>query len=168
MPEADLDQPPRRTPAGDELTALVLRVFRLNGRFLEAADIIAAPAGLTSARWQVLGAVLDQPRSVAEIARRMGLARQSVQRVADCLVDDGMATYLPNPRHQRAKLLAPSARGWQAIEVLRPRQWAWADNVAAVIGWEQLRSVNAVLDTLLIELNGDYAPHASSANQRQA
>src|SRR5687768_12576510 len=72
--------PVDHTEGGAELTQIVLAVFRLNGDFLAAADEIAAPAGLTAARWQVLGAVLDAPRTVPEIARLMGLSRQGVQR----------------------------------------------------------------------------------------
>ena len=99
---------PARSAAGDALTDLVLPVFELNGEFLAAAKDIAEPAGLTPAWWQVLGATLDEPLPVAEIARRvgLGLARQSVQRTADLLVEQGWATYRDNPHHRRAKLLA--------------------------------------------------------------
>lgn len=96
----------KRSSGGDALTELVLKVFRLNGRFLEVADDITGGGGLTAARWQVLGAVLREPLSVAAAARSMGLTRQSVQRLADVLVDEGLCTYLDNPAHRRAKLLA--------------------------------------------------------------
>ena len=71
---------PRRTPAGDALTELVLPAFELNGEFLAAAETMTRPVGLTPAWWQVLGATLDEPLTVAEIARRvgLGLARQKV------------------------------------------------------------------------------------------
>jgi hypothetical protein len=44
------------TSAGRTLTDLVLEVFRLNGRLLAAGDRLSKTVGLTSARWQVLGA----------------------------------------------------------------------------------------------------------------
>jgi DNA-binding MarR family transcriptional regulator len=96
--------PASSRPAGEALTDLVIRTFRLNGLFLAMGELMARPAGLTSARWQVLGAILREPLSVSAIARAMGLTRQSVQRLADALVSDGMAEYLRNPRHRRAKL----------------------------------------------------------------
>lgn len=125
----------RRTAAGDALTALVLPAFELNGEFLEAARAIAAPAGLTPAWWQVLGATLEEPLTVSEIARRvgLGLARQSVQRVADLLVDKGWAAFLDNPDDRRAKLLAPSDRGRGVVRSLAADQHAWADAVGAVV-----------------------------------
>lgn len=136
-----------RTPAGDALTDLVLPVFELNGEFLAAARDIAEPAGLTPAWWQVLGATLDEPRSVAEIARRvgLGLARQSVQRTADLLVEKGWATYADNPQHKRAKLLAPTPDGLATLHRLRDTQHAWADAVGAEVGVEDLRRLAVTL-----------------------
>ncbi|XXT53289.1 MarR family transcriptional regulator [Sorangium sp. So ce542] len=134
------------------LTELVLKTFRLNGRFLEVADDITEGSGLTAARWQVLGAVLREPLSVAAAARSMGLTRQSVQRLADVLVDEGLCTYLDNPAHRRAKLLAPTERGWAAIRRIHPIQAAWADRVAAAVGERALRAANETLDAVLAVL----------------
>jgi len=117
---------PARSAAGDALTDLVLPVFELNGEFLAAAKDIAEPAGLTPAWWQVLGATLDEPLPVAEIARRvgLGLARQSVQRTADLLVEQGWATYRDNPHHRRAKLLEPTPDGRATLLRLHEAQHA--------------------------------------------
>jgi DNA-binding MarR family transcriptional regulator len=142
-----------RTPAGDAVTELVLRTFRLNGLFLDVAERIAAPAGLTAAWWQVLGAVLSRPLSIAGIAREMGLARQSVQRIADLLVARDLAGYAPNPAHRRAKLLVPTAAGWAAIDRLRDDQRSWADAVGAAIGEAELRHTLATLERVDAELS---------------
>jgi DNA-binding MarR family transcriptional regulator len=141
--------------AGEALTEVVMSVFRLNGLFLGAAETIAAPAGLTPARWQVLGAVLREPRTVSGIARVMGLTRQSVQRLADALVADGMAEYVPNPAHRRAKLLRPTPRGWAAIDVLRPRQHAWADRVTAEMDAGEMERTVEVLRRLIARLEDE-------------
>ena len=104
----------------DLLSGTALAVFRLNGQFLGVAEELARPAGLTAARWQVLGAVLGEALPVAGIARAMGITRQSVQRIANLLVDQGLAEYVPNPAHRRAKLLRPTAEGRAAIERIDP------------------------------------------------
>jgi DNA-binding MarR family transcriptional regulator len=153
----------RRTPAGDALTDLVLPVFELNGEFLAAAKEIAEPAGLTPAWWQVLGATLDEPLTVAEIARRvgLGLARQSVQRTADLLVEKGWATYSDNPRHRRAKLLAPTPGGRDTLLCLRDAQHAWADAVGGAVGADDLRFLNAIVRRIVDAsraYRGDAAP----------
>ncbi|MGH9271758.1 MAG: MarR family winged helix-turn-helix transcriptional regulator, partial [Ilumatobacteraceae bacterium] len=103
------------------LSETALAVFRLNGQFLALADELARPAGLTATRWQVLGAVLPTPLSVAGIARTMGITRQSVQRTADQLVADGLAEYASNPAHRRAKLVRPTAAGLDAVGRIDPQ-----------------------------------------------
>lgn len=148
---------PARTPAGDVLTDIVMRTFRLNGQLLAAAETMARPAGLTAAWWQVLGAVLRQPLPVSGIAREMGLARQSVQRIADLLVDRGLAEYVPNPAHRRAKLLRPTEGGWAAIGRLRASQHAWANRISAAVGAEDLRCALDVMDRLVAALAEDMA-----------
>ncbi|MFD8971605.1 MULTISPECIES: MarR family winged helix-turn-helix transcriptional regulator [Streptomyces] len=104
----------------DALSRTALGVFRLNGQFLAVSEKLAEPAGLTAAWWQVLGAVLPEPLPVAGIARVMGITRQSVQRIADLLVREGLAAYEPNPAHRRAKLLTPTEAGRAAIARIGP------------------------------------------------
>ncbi|HLM67166.1 MAG TPA: MarR family transcriptional regulator [Longimicrobium sp.] len=144
-----------RSPAGDALTDLVIRTFRLNGLFLAVAELMARPAGLTAARWQVLGAVLREPLTVSDAARAMGLTRQSVQRLADALVADGMAEFIDNPRHRRARLLRPTQAGWDAIGVIRPLQHAFTHQVTERIDAEALRQAVAVMDRVIAKLEDD-------------
>lgn len=139
----------KRTEAGDLLTEIVLLVFRLEGGFLEAAEKISAPAGLTAARWKVLGGVLSAPRTVAEIGRNMGLARQSVQRLADLLVAEGLAAFQANPAHRSAKLLGPTPTGRAAITRLTERQAAWANAVAKGLSTKSLSECKVTLATLI-------------------
>ena len=65
---------------------LVEDVFELSGAFRREGRIIARAEGQTHARWQLLNAALGGDKTVSQIARRLGLARQGVRRVADILV----------------------------------------------------------------------------------
>ncbi|MFJ5633838.1 MarR family winged helix-turn-helix transcriptional regulator [Streptomyces goshikiensis] len=139
----------------DLLSRTALGVFRLNGQFLAVSEELARPAGLTAARWQVLGAVLTEPLPVAGIARAMGITRQSVQRIADLLAAQGLAEYVPNPAHRRAKLLRPTAEGRAAIARITPGHATLATRLAAELGEETftqtaeaLSRLTAALDTL--------------------
>lgn len=145
-------EPPPRTEAGDLFTEVVLTTFRLNGRLIEVAQDLAAAGDLTAAWWQVLGGVLDQPRSVAEIGRRMGMTRQGVQRVADLLVTNGLAEYQPNPAHRRAKLLACTEAGYWAIRQISIAQHPWADKLGATVDLDELRTTLATMQTLITKL----------------
>lgn len=113
-------------------------VFRLNGQLLTIGESLARPAGLTAAWWQVLAAVLAEPRSVADIARSVGVTRQSVQRIADLLVDRGLAEYRPNPAHRRAKLLCPTLQGRDAVRRIAPAHAELARQLGEKIGHDQL------------------------------
>ena len=137
----------------DLLSAASIGTFKLNGQFLALAEELARPAGLTAAWWQVLGAVLGAPLPVAGIAREMGLARQSVQRIADILVERGLAGYRDNPAHRRAKLLVPTEAGRAAIARIGPAHAAAAGRLAAALGEETLASAVAALRALSAALD---------------
>lgn len=158
MPEEYNEKYSEDTEAGALLSGTALAVFRLNGRFLEAAEAMARPAGLTAAWWQVLGAVLREPAPVAGIARTMGITRQSVQRIADLLVDKGMAEYRPNPAHRRAKLLAPTEEGLAAVRGIDPAHREFAARLAAEMGPPELRSALESLERLNAALDRAAAP----------
>jgi DNA-binding MarR family transcriptional regulator len=132
----------------DAFTDLVLEVFRLNGRLLAAGDRLAAPVGLTSARWQVLGAIDGQPLSVAGIARAMGLTRQSVQRLADLLAAEGSVAFIPNPQHKRAKLVGLTPTGRAMLREVTVLQKAWAERTAAGLPAARIEAAADLLRTL--------------------
>lgn len=117
------------------VSRLALEVFRLNGALISAGDALVGPLGLTSARWQVMGAVAEARGGlpVASMARNMGLVRQSVQRIADELAAEGILRFAPNPHHRRAKLVQLTERG-EALFAEANRRWlAVADALAATL-----------------------------------
>jgi DNA-binding MarR family transcriptional regulator len=141
--------PPSRTPAGDALTNLISQVIQLIRLFSVAGEALAKPAGQTLARWLVLEAIDPAPATVAQIARTMHLARQSVQRLADVLVRDGFAAYEDNPAHRRAKLLRPTPAGRAALRAIQAAQVAWSDRLGAELGVAELQQLSASLDRVL-------------------
>jgi DNA-binding MarR family transcriptional regulator len=145
-------EPPPQTEAGALLTDVILTTFRLNGRLLEVAQEFAVEGEITAAWWQVLGGVLDEPRSVAEIGRRMGMTRQGVQRVADLLVERGLAEYRPNPAHRRAKLLACTEAGYWAIRRISLAVVPWGNELGAEIGADELERMLATMRRLVVRL----------------
>lgn len=142
----------------DLLASAAVTTFKLNGQFLALAEELARPAGLTAAWWQVLGAVLGEPLSVAGIAREMGITRQSVQRIADILAERGLAEYLPNPAHRRAKLLAPTEAGRAAIARIGPGHAAAAAQLAKALGEQPLAAAVAALQALSVALDEAFPP----------
>ena len=142
----------RRTRAAEELSRLVVHVFRLDGALTAAGDALARPSRQTSARWRVLAAVEREPLTVAQIARAWSLARQSVQRIADALERDGLVVYESNPGHRRAKLVRLTRRGAQSLRQIQEAQRAWANELGKRIGAADLETANDVLGRLLVVL----------------
>jgi DNA-binding MarR family transcriptional regulator len=154
-----------RSEAGTALTDLVLEVFRLNGRLLAAGDRMTRPAGQTSARWQVLGAIDLEPRTVPQIARVMGLTRQSVQRTADRLQAEGIVTYVDNPAHRRAKLVGLTPRGRSVLDWITRRQVVWANEFGARVGEAGLRRALRVIQALRVMLERADRPQRTARPQ---
>ena len=90
---------------------LIADVYELAGVSRGSSEQIASEQGQTVARWHLMSVLSDQPFTVPAAARRLGLTRQSVQRVADELVDEGMVERSDNPDHQRSPLLALTPEG---------------------------------------------------------
>jgi DNA-binding MarR family transcriptional regulator len=136
-----------RHEAAAALAQLTIESFRLNARLLAEGDRLARPAGLTSAGWQVLGTLVmaGEPLTIAAVARRMGLARQSVQRVADALAGRGLVRYQPNPDHGRWQLAAPSPQGRRVYGKLEARRRRWAAALVAGSDVGEIRSALALM-----------------------
>lgn len=133
---------------GQAFSELLIEVFRVNGLLLAAGDELTRPVGLTSARWQVLGVVDHGPVTVAQVARIMGLTRQSVQQTADALVRDGQVQLVPNPAHRRARLMTLTPEGRTALRYVEEQQAAWATAIAERLPHSELRACLAVLRDL--------------------
>jgi DNA-binding MarR family transcriptional regulator len=145
--------------SAEAFSRLVVDVFRLNGMLSAAGDALAAPSGQTSARWRVLAAVEEAPKTVAQIARDWSLARQSVQRVADLLERDGLIAYEDNPAHRRASLVRPTPEGRAALRKIQNSQRAWATAVGDAIGTHDLESASRLLTRVMaaVESEGEQA-----------
>ena len=136
------------SPGGWAFSEVLVEVFRANGLLLAAGDRLAGPAGLTSARWQVLGVVDHAPATVAQVARTMGLTRQTVRQTADALVRDKLVELVDNPAHRRARLMTLTDTGRTALRYVEERQAGWANAIAERLPLSDLRACLGVLRDL--------------------
>lgn len=144
----------KRTPAGEAMTRLVLDMFRLTSLVLTAGDRLVADLGLTSARWQVLGAIVaaERPQPVAWIARDLGGNRQNVQRIINDLQRDGLVTFEPNPHHRRAQLVLLTDKGKRAFEAAMDLQAPWINRLTEGVSVMDLETVHRVMNELRMRL----------------
>lgn len=97
---------------------IVADIYELAGRLRDCGEAIARTVGQTQARWQVMSAASDRPRTVPQIARVLGVTRQNVQRIADLLVAESVAHYRDNPDHRASPHLVLTRRGRAALDQL--------------------------------------------------
>lgn len=146
----------------DPWTEFALTIFRLNGLIMLAGEGISSSVGQSSARWQVLGRV-SEAKTVAEIAREVGYARQSVQRVADALAREGLISFRVHPTDNRTKLLELTPRGLQVLTALHERQSAWSWQVMTALDQAQLQAVTTALKAIEDALEPTVAKDPSGA-----
>ncbi|RDG35501.1 MarR family winged helix-turn-helix transcriptional regulator [Streptomyces corynorhini] len=137
----------------DALIEVTAEVFAVNGRLLREGDGLTAHAGLTSARWQVAGLLLEGPSTVAGLARERGLRRQAVQQTVERLKAERIVTTRPNPQDQRSPLVELTAHGRQALDDLRPLERQWLEYLAEDVPVEDLRVAIGVLRRLREKLD---------------
>lgn len=146
----------KRKPAADVFTDLVFEVFRINGRILGAGERLTVEFDLTTARWQVLGAVgIGGPQTVAQIARYLGLQRQSVQRTVDLLAEEHCVLFKRNPNHARAKLVEITLDGRQKLNQIGKRQIVWANRIVGDMPAQEIADAVTVLRALRERLEND-------------
>ena len=134
----------------EDLTGLLLTMFRANNLTLAWGDRLVAPLGLTSARWQILGAIVqaERPQPVAWLARDLGANRQNVQRIVNDLARERLVSFEANPHHKRAQLVVLTAKGQEtyaaSLRLYDPMAAALVDGMGA----EDIEAAQRVLSTL--------------------
>jgi len=130
------------------LTELVDEVFRLSDALTTAGDAIVAEDGLTASRWLTLGAIAHGPLSVAGIARRRGMRRQSASQSVAQLEAAGLVTRASDPTDARAPLVDLTPEGRRTLERIRPRRLAWATRTSRVATEKEIAAAVDVLRRL--------------------
>lgn len=146
---------PARTPAGELLSGIMLDLFRLNSGLLTSGDRLVESLGLTSARWQMLGAIraAERPQPVAWIARDLGANRQNVQRIVNDLANDGLVRFEANPHHRRAQLVVLTDEGQQAFEAAMGLQAPWVNQLSDGVSVNEIKTLQRVIMKLQANLD---------------
>jgi DNA-binding MarR family transcriptional regulator len=152
----------KRISAGDALSDLILDLFRLNSLLFTAGDRLVARLGLTSARWQILGAIIaaERPQPVAWLARDLGANRQNVQRIVNDLVRDGLVAFETNPHHRRAQLVVLTDKGRQTFDEAMRLQRPWVNGLSDGLAVKDIETTRRIMTLLRRRLEGSEEPDA--------
>lgn len=139
-----------RNKEAEILTQVILTIFRVNGRLLDAGDKLVKPLQLTSARWQVVGAVAlaGTPLTAPQIGSAMGMTRQGVQKQLNVLLAKGLVEQRRNPNHERSPLYALSKLGKRVYAAADLLQAEWATLLAEGLSADDLLLTRRTLETI--------------------
>ena len=123
----------------------------------DLGDRLVAPFGLTSARWQILGAITfaERPQPVAWLARDLGANRQNVQRIVNDLHKEGLVVFQPNPHHRRAQLVVLTLKGQRAYDAAVQAYYPKADALAEGLSEADIKTAHRVLAALKQRLEAE-------------
>jgi DNA-binding MarR family transcriptional regulator len=136
--------------AAEALGRMFFEALRFGSALTAAGEALVAPVGLSPARWQVLAtsAYLTGPCTVADLARRLALTRQSVQRVVNDLAAAGLVVLADNPDHARARLVAPTAQGRAVLARAEALRRPWTAALAEGLTTEEIGAAATLLRRL--------------------
>lgn len=94
------------------LEHLYAELFEAAGQARRFGEWIASQHGQTQARWQTMWIIAaGESLTVPQVARRLGVSRQNVQRVVNDLLSEGIAEQVPNPDHRTSPLVRLTPEG---------------------------------------------------------
>ena len=105
------------TPEGEALYELMIQLPRLNAAIRSTPFLSEQDTKLSGGIWTLLRSLkLDGPRTVPQIARSRGLARQRIQVLVDEAIERGFVRLRVNPEHRRSRIVALTRDGAAAFE----------------------------------------------------
>ncbi|MGW6731466.1 MarR family winged helix-turn-helix transcriptional regulator [Streptomyces sp. NPDC055013] len=136
----------------DEVALLVADVFEAAGALRKSGEVIAASQGQTQARWQLLSVASGTPLTVAQAARRLGVARQGVQRLANDLASESLVDFRPNPDHRSSPLLELTPTGRRVLDEITVRAAEVHRRLAADIPADEITAARELLRRVVDEV----------------
>ena len=139
---------------GDVLTDIMLEIFRINTHLLDKGNQMVAPLGMTSARWQILGAIALSGKAATcpQIAASMGVTRQGAQKQLNLAYEDKLVKIQDNPRNLRSPLYELTSAGQAAYDAAMKLQTQWSKTLVRGItqsDWQTTLNVLRELDARL-------------------
>ena len=126
---------------------LIVEVFRLNGALIKSGDRLVKDLDLTSARWQIIGALAmsGEPLTVPQVARQMGLSRQAVQRIANDLASKKLISLNDFPEDKRTRFFQLTPSGQKIYNQATERQVVWINEVCKNFPPEEIAAAGNLL-----------------------
>lgn len=144
-----VNQVTHRTQAGQAIEDLIVEIvatfFLLRAEGMRIG--VVSPSG--EGYWSVLRLLkVKGPQTVPQLARYRYVPRQSVQKLANEMLSDGVIEFLNNPAHKRSKLLRLTPKGEAVFAEMSDRIAVLAETLAEQQDAAQLQSAADVVKHL--------------------
>ncbi len=151
---------PKRTPKAEALRHLILNLLELTSAMEAKGQEIVKPHKQSLSHWKVLTAAGCDTYTVSQIARRMGLSRQAVQKISNTLVDEGLARYVDNPDHKTSPIVELTKQGRALDEAIVQDHILWSNAFSKSF---TLDNLNTTANTLK-----DLSHHLETESKRKS
>jgi len=92
-------------------------IIRINGAFLEVAEKICSNDELiTVPIWRVIAVIRINPMTVPEVAKYLGIKRQSVQSTVNQMKRRGLINLRKNPNHKTSPFVILTKKGNEKVD----------------------------------------------------
>tara|TARA_B100001939_G_scaffold326277_1_gene319673 strand:- start:1433 stop:1927 length:495 start_codon:yes stop_codon:yes gene_type:complete len=92
-------------------------IIRINGAFLEVAEMICSDDELiTVPIWRVIAVIRLRPMTVSDVAKYLGIKRQSVQSTVNQMKTRGLINFRKNPNHKTSPLIVLTEKGSEKVD----------------------------------------------------
>ena len=136
-------------PHAEEVDRLVADVLECAGALRRYGDALTRPLGQTEVRWAVMSVLSGGARTVPQVARRLGVTRQSVQRIANLLAAECLIESATNPDNARSPLFSLSERGEAILTEITQAADPWLRHVSKELSLDDLRRARGALAILM-------------------
>jgi DNA-binding MarR family transcriptional regulator len=146
----------------DKFALLVADVYDAAGVLRRLGERPASAEGQTQARWQVLSVISEGDWTVPMAADRLGTSRQAVQRIANELVDDELATFDDNPRHRRSPFLRLTPGGGGTLDAITIRSRERNGVLLNALAGVDINAVRVALHQLTVAVRSQLQPEVTA------
>lgn len=144
-----------RNDTSECFTQFTRALFAAHTMVLKHGDLVTGKYQQTSARWRILGNIEPCPLTVSQIAKQTGYTRQSIQRLADELVDEELATY-ESAIDRRTKNVCITEKGRELLEKLAEYENEWVVRITQRLSVEELTDLTLALEKVRAVVAEDY------------
>ena len=129
----------------EQLQKIVALSGELNCRYIAIREKYCRAFRLTLSQYKVLSFLMDRTATVPQIARRIGLSTQSVQRTVDQLERLGLCSPMDNPDHAWSHLVAASDMAQRAVRFIQMMEGEALTETLNVVSQSEIDSVLSIL-----------------------